>query len=106
MGKKPTLTTHKRGVAIHLYRAGRPDYCIAQALGLPTRLITEGREGVGFPMVKSPQSIPRLDDEEHECRLVMYRAGKSDREIAEARGVSRQAVNRWRHQYRLENPRR
>ena len=97
----------KRGPRTHLprermlemWREGKTDKAIAEAVGTTRNSVCAWRLAAGLPVNKEPRCAEDLWDDALVRKL--YAEGRTDAEIAEAAGVSDHAVFRWRQKYNL-----
>lgn len=86
-------------LAEKLYKEGKSDPQIAAVLGVKPHNIAAWRYRRGFKRTQQSYDRPRTFDTEKAMRL--YKAGKNDKEISEAVGISRQIIGLWRKEHGL-----
>lgn len=79
-----------------LYNQGLGDSEIARRVGMSRSTIIVWRKNRNLPVNKKER--PVLTREQHEERLRLWEAGYVDREIAEAVGVPKTHITRWRNE--------
>jgi|GEM_PF-4699608 len=84
---------------LELYQQGLSDKEIAERLGDTYIAIGQWRFSRSLP--SNGRQYQRLSPEEHEARMLLYRQGLNDREIAKALGVRYQTIAGWRYIHHL-----
>lgn len=95
-GPRPHLPRERM---LELWKEGKTDKEIAEAVGIPRNNVCAWRLAAGLPVHKELRCAEDLWDDALVRKL--YEEGRTDVEIANAAGVSRNAVFRWRQKYSL-----
>ena len=95
-GPRPYLPRERM---LELWKEGKTDKEIAEAVGIPRNNVCSWRLAAGLPVHKEPRCAEDLWDDALVRKL--YEEGRTDVEIANAAGVSKHAVFRWRQKYNL-----
>lgn len=95
-GPRPHLPRERM---LEMWKEGKTDKEIAAAVGITRNSVCAWRLAAGLPVHKEPRYAEDLWDDALVRKL--YEEGRMDVEIANAAGVSRHAVFRWRQKYNL-----
>ncbi|MCD6468538.1 MAG: hypothetical protein J7L32_04415, partial [Thermoplasmata archaeon] len=80
---------------LELYKKGLNDKQIASVIGISEEGIWQWRKKRGL-VANIPQDNKKVSPEENKYRMMLYRQGLSDKEIAEKCSVSRSSIKGWR----------